>query len=337
MSDVVPFRSNQTAVDLMGDPKHLQLLRRTIAKGLNDGEFDLFVGVARRLGLDPLRNQLRTIIFSANDPEKRSMVIVTKIEGYRAIAARSGQYRPMDSAPVIEYDPDLKSDTNPHGIVRAEYRAYLRDERGDWHPVVGEAYWDEYVPLDNVWGEDPDTGKRCVIGKGLKHDSPWRRMGRVMIAKCAESQALRKGWPEDLSGVYAEEEMARAWADAAPEGARDITYSQTGALIATEVLAHAEAIERRAKVEARYGGKDIILWSFQAGAPLDGVPAGQCVERVDQWLRAEGRTSEDVVWFRAVNKVPIGQLWAASKSDGVELTKLLEAAASALPSKGDDQ
>src|SRR3546814_17853676 len=38
-------------------------------------------------------------------------------------------------------------------------------------------------------------------------------MGRVMIAKCAEAQALRKGWQEDLSGVYAPEEMARAEAE----------------------------------------------------------------------------------------------------------------------------
>ncbi len=32
-------------------------------------------------------------------------------------------------------------------------------------------------------------------------------MGRVMIAKCAEAQALRRGWPDVLSGLYGEEEL----------------------------------------------------------------------------------------------------------------------------------
>lgn len=333
--DIAPLRPNQTALDLMADPRHLKLLRNTIAKGLIDDEFDLFIAVARRLGLDPIRNQIRALVFNAGNKDKRQMVVVTKIEGYRAIAARSGRYRPMDTAPVIEYDEAAKDpQNNPLGIVRAEYRAWLKDETSNvWHPVVGEAYWDEYVPLDNIWEDDPATGKGRIVGKGLKADSPWRRMARVMIAKCAESQALRKGWPEDLSGSYVEEEMARSWAESAPQGAHDALYSASGALIATEVLASAEAADRRAKVEARYGGKDIILWAFQPNAPLDGVPAGQCVERVDQWLRAEGRVAEDVVWFRAVNKAPIAQLWAYSKADGVELTKLLEAAAAELPKK----
>src|SRR5690606_35219567 len=115
----------------------------------NHDEFDLFVEVARRAGLDPFRKQISAIVFSKDDPAKRKMSIITTIDGLRAVAARSNRYRPDEDEAAYEYDETLKGPGNPAGLVKATVTIWIAEPPPmvGWKPVKGWAYWTEFAPI----------------------------------------------------------------------------------------------------------------------------------------------------------------------------------------------
>ena len=62
--------------------------------------------------------------------------------------------------------------------------------QGTRYPFTATARWSEYKPDQN--------------------DFQWRKMPHTMLAKCAEALALRKGFPRQLAGLYAREELDQA-------------------------------------------------------------------------------------------------------------------------------
>jgi phage recombination protein Bet len=285
--------------------RQLELIRHTVAKDCQPDEFNLFIAVAQRAGLDPFRKQISALVFNKNKPDKRRMSIITGIDGLRAIAARSGRYRPDENEPQITYDPSLKGPTNPLGIEKAVVRIYIRDEGGsEWRPVAGVAHWDEFAPISEEWAED-ETGRRRPSGKMvLDKSGNWFRMGRVMISKCAEAQALRKAFPEDLSGLYEGAEMDQA---------------QVVDLTPTEIIEAQAAEDRLEKV----GGKGAITFQLTPASPLEQVPLGKVADKVLEAYRDFDVTQAR--WFDSANRVALQEFWARSPSDALELKRKMEA------------
>lgn len=292
-----------TAAQLSGlTGSQLALIRSTVAADCNEQEFNLFFEAARAYGLDPFRKQISAIVFNkkAKDQSKRRMAIIVSRDGHRVIAQRCGNYRPASEPAQIDMDPTLVSPTNPKGIVKATVKLWQQDERGDWFPVAGEAYWDEFAAIKDEFGENSDgqwrpTGKQTLDGN-------WGRMPVVMITKCAEVQALRAGWPDQFGGIYAEEEMHRAEVD----------------LTASELVAAEEEKTRAAKI----GGRG-ILFSFDASGVLENVPDGAVADRCAEFIAS---ASDDEIYRWSIqNRAALAQFWASQPGDALEIKKKIEA------------
>jgi phage recombination protein Bet len=248
-----------------------------------------------------MRRQITPMIVNQVDVRGRRLIYWATIDGLRVIAARQGDYRPMENAPLLEIDEKrVDPDINPLGIIRAEVRAWKRSDEG-WHPVAGEAWWDEYAPIRDVWAPDAN-GRRGVAGRTL--EDAWRRMGRVMIAKCAEAQALRRGWPDVLSGLYSQEELQALHR-------RERTASE----------AIAEARRPKHNCDAR------VLWFvFERGGSLTPVKLVDAPGRLLEFID-EAKSADELLWFNGANAASLAVFWDWAPGRAFELKAHAEARA----------
>lgn len=163
----------------------VDLIKSQIAPKATDAELQLFLYQAKRTGLDPLTRQIYAIHRKSKDAQgnwTEKMTIQTSIDGFRVIAERSGDYGGQDE-PIFEegdeYDRKCK-------VTVYRFRGDVR-----YPAAVGVAYWKEYAQTDR-------EGKPSGL---------WLKMPRTMLAKVAEALALRKAYPQDLSGLYTSDEM----------------------------------------------------------------------------------------------------------------------------------
>lgn len=289
------------AVTLSGyTAAQLRTIKNTVAKDTNEEEFNLFMEACRSYHLDPFRRQIHAIVYNKDKPEKRKMTIIVARDGLRAIAQRCRDYRPASEPAQILYDDSAKGDTNPKGIVSATVKLWKQDNRGEWYPVIGEAYWDEFAPVTDEWAWSDEQRKRAPTGKKTVEGN-WAKMPIVMITKCAESQALRAGWPDMFGGLYAEEEM----------------HSLDATMTASEALEEHEKQERIARV----GGPGLMM-VFDDSARLEKVPLGQVHDRVMDFLHSA--SPRDAYMFRLRNAEALKDYWAHEKAAALSIKAALE-------------
>lgn len=283
-------------------PAQIQTIRRTVAKDTNDVEFDLFISEARAYGLNPFQKQIISVVYNKDKPDKRQAIAIVTRDGKRVMAHRCGDYRPASEPAEYDADDSLKGPTNPQGIICASVRLWKQDRRGEWFPVIGEAFWEEFAPIVEKWEYSHELGKRAPTGEMELQSGNWRKMPRLMIAKCAEAQALRAGWPETFGGVHFEEEMDQRAAE----------VSASAAL---------EEYEREQRLE-RVGGLGLLL-AFDATSRLEKVQMGEVHDKVAAYLKTA--EPQEAYEFATRNEVSLREFWAHDKAAALDLKKMLEA------------
>lgn len=147
-----------------------------------------FFHLCKQSGLDPWARQIYATIRDGK------VSFQSTIDGFRLTARRACQRtgEALSELGVYWYNQDGKEYTEwvfPHPPAAAKYVV----QRGVGQ-FSGFARFEEYA------GKNRQGGLSYM----------WGKMPALMIAKCAEALALRKAFPQDLSGIYTDDEMAQA-------------------------------------------------------------------------------------------------------------------------------
>lgn len=184
---VLEVKSNQE----FWDEKQIAALKQIGLDNAPKGELGVFLHYCQRTGLDPFARQIYMIARGGK------YTIQASIDGLRIVAQRSGKYGGQTPTFWCGQDgvwKDVWLESTPP--TAAKVGVYVL---GNEHPTWAVAKFESYS-----------------VSYSGKLSGLWAKMPDLMIAKCAEALALRKAFPQDLSGVYTSEEMEQVDTHAKP-------------------------------------------------------------------------------------------------------------------------
>lgn len=180
----------------------LAVLKNTVAKGLNDYEFSMFMELCKATKLNPFKREIwaiktKSYTNNAGKVIEGQLQLMTGFNGYLAIANAHPQFDGIE-CDVVRDDKG--------GIEYAEARVFRKDRS---RPSVARVYFKEFYKAG--YKDKP---------------SQWDKQPVVMIQKVAKSHALREAFTQELGGLYTQEEMG--------EESPKVSFEQINALNAVK-------------------------------------------------------------------------------------------------------
>ena len=235
------------------DEKQVAALRHLGLEKASPADLAVFFHVVKRSGLDPFARQIYMI------QRGGKWVIQTGIDGFRLIGRRAA---------------------NRAGHKVAVHAPQWAHPEGGWRDVWSTAWG---MPLAARVTIDRDGDPFTAVAmfdeyRQTKSDgslvSMWANRPAGQIAKCAEALAWRMAFPQDLAGVYADEEMQQA----------DNPTVGRQARVTVESL-RAEPVEAVDAEVVEDEPLDLApMWEAIAAA---GIPKGERAEFIAQFLGRE--------------------------------------------------
>lgn len=164
-------------------------IRHTFCKECSDAEADQFIQTIERTGLDPWARQIYVRMGWDSAKGCKVMQVGVTIDGQRLIAVRTGRYQGQTMPEWCGKDGVWKEvwlEEGPPAACRQGVHCL-----GFVEPLYGIALYSDYAQKKR------DGGITQM----------WRDKAAHMLWKCAEALGLRKAFPQELSGLYTDDEM----------------------------------------------------------------------------------------------------------------------------------
>ena len=269
-------------------------------KRLNDAQFDLLIYQAERTGLDPAAGQIWAWV------QDGAAVIMASIHGLRLVADRTGELVGRSAVEYMNSDGEwVEAWAGPRATGHRPSQSFGSDMPYAARIWLRHSRYDDAVPFIATWDE---------YGRNTRM---WRDKGAFMLGKVAEALGLRALFPNDLSGIYTDDEIDTATAVAtASKGSDDQPGADDPLARAATDLFAALPDDARVKV-GRYWSQTYVpkvlgstlaqaksitngaLFRFEPGSP-------HVVAMAEMLIRAAGSTGTAVL-------PSLGDLVAAAK------------------------
>ena len=278
----------QTALTAMSEEDLLDVLQSSLYPGAALPSIKMVLGYCKAGGLDPMQKPVHIVPMNVKKPGTRDQyewrdTVMPGIGLYRTQAARTGEHVGTDKpvfGPMVEFKVGDFTMQVPEWCEVTVYRM----KSGIRCAYTACEYWVENYAT---------AGRDSSMPNAM-----WKKRSRGQLAKCAEAQALRKGFPE-VGNQPTAEEMEGKFIDAedlpaapesrkpavampqsrspspAPTPATDVSDAVVKAPAAGPAPSNTEpaTVGERQYILNRCRSNDIEVAALMLGAGIEGLPA----------------------------------------------------------------